>query len=87
MCVVLSGSETMFFFLHLRKLAIFPPSVSGYSEPRLCLKFCALQGAVTLLFKKAFMLCGFRSFHMMKHHLTTDNCNLQCFTVFSTEKE
>ena len=36
-CVcVLDGSETVFFFLHSRKRANFPPSVSGCSEPPLC---------------------------------------------------
>ena len=35
-CIILDGSETMFFFLHSRKRANFPPSVSGCSEPPLC---------------------------------------------------
>lgn len=93
LCLCLCGlvpktkSSLSFSVFVLGKLVTFPLAVSGRREAALCLRFSSLQGAVPQLFKEGFMLCSLRSFHMMKLHLTTDNCNLKCLTVSSAEKE
>lgn len=66
-------------------LLFLPPSLG---EGRLlCAWGLALCGSCPRLFKEGFMLCSLRSFHMMKHRLTADNCNLKCLTVSLAKKE
>lgn len=84
---VLDGLEATFLFLKAGETCKFSSQcLREKRAPALCFKFSSLQGAITLLFKEAFMLCSLRSFHMMKHHFTTDNCNLKCLMVFFNRK-
>lgn len=70
-------------------LVVFPPVFPfrlGEESPQPVLEAACPAGSHCLVFGEGFVLCGFGSFHTMKHLLTTGDCNLKCLTVFSADK-